>query len=142
MAKVTKAAEPEDGPDEESVDIDQLALEVNALRERNGELQIQLERLTSTLGTAWGLESIGNGLADVIEELHPLRYLIPPQVGEELPRATVRALHNLRRSLARPDWAGITSLGVVDPDVGYIGTAEQPNGSSIEQVPQGMGVAS
>jgi hypothetical protein len=142
MARVSKPTEPQGGQGEEPVDIDQLALKVDALRERNGELQEQLERLTTSLGTVWGLESIGNGLADIIDELQPLRYLIPPQVGEKLPPATIRALMNLRRSLARPDWTNVTSLGVVEPDVGYIGTAEQSDSSTIVQAPHGMGVAS
>lgn len=114
-------AAAEEIAEEAVIDVAILAREVDGLRQRNGELQDRLENLTMRLGSFWGADSISSGIAEIIGELEPLRYLVPPQTGERLPDATVRALHRLRASLARPDWTSVTSLGISEPIVFPIG---------------------
>jgi hypothetical protein len=137
--KGAKAAEAEAEADaaeqiaeEAMIDVSILAREVEGLRRRDGELQVQLENLTMRLGSFWGADSISSGIAEIIGELEPLRYLVPPQTGEGLPNATVRALHRLRASLARPDWTSVTSLGISEPIVFPIGAPTgTPDGNTF-----------
>lgn len=127
--KEAKAAEAEANAaekmaEEAVIDVAILAREVDDLRQRNSELQDQLENLTMRLGSFWGADSISSGIAEIIGELEPLRYLVPPQTGEQLPDATVRALQLLRESLIRQDWTSVMSLGISEPIVFPIGAPE------------------
>ncbi|GAB4099272.1 hypothetical protein [Sinomonas halotolerans] len=100
-----------------------LALHVQDLQAENEDLRRRLDGLTESVGAALGFDQIGRGLSSIVSELEPLRYLMPPRNGRPLPRRTIEALFRLRASLERHEWTDVGSLGIVEPDVGFIGQA-------------------
>lgn len=102
-------------------EMDALAGHVRDLKAENEDLRRRLDGLAETMGTVLGLDQIGRGISEIVEELAPLRKLVPSQIGDPLPPRTILALKRLRASLDRPDWANVESFPFNEPEVGFIG---------------------
>lgn len=63
-----------------------------------------LDRLRTELPDVGGLQDvIANGLSEVLDQLAPLRGLVPPAVAQPLATEAAERLDDLRSSLDRPD---------------------------------------
>jgi len=111
---------------------DQERYEVQSALSALGERQAQeLAAVRETVRVSGGLDAIGKGLADMIEQFAPLRQLVPPRTTAPMPQNVAVALAKLRSSLRSPDWNLVDSLPVQLHPVPYIGQVEsEPAGAS------------
>jgi len=96
---------------------------ITVLAAQNEVLQARVESLAESVSLSTGLDAIGQGMVDIIEELAPLRELVPPRTADPLPDEVADALATLREAMAAPTWEGVERLAPPQLEFGYIGQA-------------------
>ncbi|MFF2274506.1 hypothetical protein [Agromyces sp. NPDC058126] len=96
---------------------------ITVLAAQNEVLQARVESLAESVSLSTGLDAIGQGMVDIIEELAPLRELVPPRTADPLPDEVADALATLREAMAAPSWEGVERLAPPQLEFGYIGQA-------------------
>ncbi|MFE6964184.1 hypothetical protein ACFVAJ_03665 [Agromyces sp. NPDC057679] len=96
---------------------------ITVLAAQNEVLQARVESLAESVSLSTGLDAIGQGMVDIIEELAPLRELVPPRTADPLPDEVADALATLREAMDAPTWEGVERLAPPQLEFGYIGQA-------------------
>lgn len=99
---------------------------ITVLAGQNEVLQARVEMLAESVSVSTGLDAIGQGIGDIIDELAPLRELVPPRTADPLPDDVANALKKLREAMESPNWELVEQVVAPPLDFGYIGQVRPP----------------